>query len=181
MVKSTKLISNKRMLLTLLAIIVAVGALYLFVFRDGAKFTTTPSTSQKEDTRAAEEGRSQKNPNSAPAASANKQSGGVAVANADVSRPEGNFVSSHRINSRSDTVESVCTTTPGAACEITFKLGNDTKSLGKKTTNQSGTASWVWTPASVGLYAGSWEITAIATLGGSQNTAKDPLNLELAQ
>ena len=151
------------------------------MLRDNAKLTTQPSTSQKEDARAVEEGKSQKNPNSAPAASVNKQSNGAAVANADVAQPEGNFVSSHRLTSRSDIVESVCTTTPGATCEITFKQGNDTKSLGKKTTNQSGAASWVWTPASVGLYAGSWEITAIATLGGNQNTAKDPLNLEMAQ
>jgi hypothetical protein len=106
---------------------------------------------------------------------------------ATLSAPTGTFVSNH--GSADQPVEpttgeaSNCITTPGASCSIQFTQNGVNKSLTAAAANdnakddQNGTASWSWTPASVGLTTGSWTVTAIATLNGQTKSTQDPTQL----
>ena len=98
--------------------------------------------------------------------------------------PTGDFVSSHGTNQpvpRSAAMESVCTSTPGASCVISFTQGSVTKSLPAQTTDKGGSTYWnQWTPQTYGLTAGSWTITATATLNGQTKSATDALPLKVA-
>jgi hypothetical protein len=96
--------------------------------------------------------------------------------------PTGGFVSNHHPNLSGspapNSLTSVCNTTPGATCEITFTKGDVTKSLPSETTDAGGVAYWNnWTLQSVGLSAGSWQVKAIASLNGQTKTALDALAL----
>lgn len=147
------------------------------------QITTAPSTTQSEDIAAAQQGVAQKNATSSTQSTTqtDKQAGASSPASGSANKPEGNFVSNHHVSSLNEPLESVCTTSRGATCEITFKSGGTVKSVGVKDVNQAGSAIWAWTPASIGLTAGSWQIIAIATLNGNQVTATDPMNLEVSQ
>jgi hypothetical protein len=92
--------------------------------------------------------------------------------------PSGNFVSNHKAGPLAQEL-SLCTTTPGATCSITFTNGSTTKTLEKKQTDNSGGAFWNWTPQSLGLAAGSWQVTAAATLNNQSVTTPDPKPLEI--
>lgn len=75
---------------------------------------------------------------------------------------------------------STCLTNSGVDCYITFTNGSISKSLPKKTTDAGGSASWAWTPKSVGLTPGTWTIKATSTYNGqSKSTSADPLKLEI--
>jgi hypothetical protein len=97
--------------------------------------------------------------------------------------PTGNFVSNYApslaVESGRNVIQSVCNTTPGATCRITFTRGTETKSLEKRTTDKGGTAYWTWTLQDVGLTEGSWKITAVADLNGSSKSTTDTLSLEV--
>lgn len=96
--------------------------------------------------------------------------------------PSGTFVSAHKQVPLSANLSSSCSTTPGATCEIFFSNGTTKKSLPSKVADGNGAAYWeVWTPASIGLTSGSWEVTAVASLGNQTQSARDALNLEVAQ
>lgn len=95
--------------------------------------------------------------------------------------PTGNSVSDHNVTS-SQTVESVCTTTVGATCQITFtNQGSSIISLPPETINSGGSAYWTWTPSSIGLTDGNWKIQQKATLGSQTEATTDPLSLEVSQ
>ncbi len=95
--------------------------------------------------------------------------------------PSGNFVSAHKVPSNA-AIASVCNTTSGASCKITFTSNGVTKSLTAETTDKGGSAYWNgWTPTSIGLTPGSWTIEAVATLGSQTQSAKDALTLEVSQ
>ena len=90
--------------------------------------------------------------------------------------PTGNFVSNHHPgeNGSPTTETSVCTTTPGASCKVSFTKDDVTKSLDAQTTDRGGSAYWSnWKPADLGLTSGSWQVQAIATLNGQTKTADD--------
>lgn len=126
----------------------------------------------------------QKNANSeqSPPSASDSDKQNSTVSQGDrVMMPTGNFVSTHKPTSSSTTIESVCVTTPGATCDIQFSLNGEVKSLGSKVTGQSGSANWIWSPASLGLSQGSWAISATAQLGTATQTASDPTNLEIAR
>jgi hypothetical protein len=93
-----------------------------------------------------------------------------------LSKPTGNFVSSHQVNS-SSTIESVCVTTPSAQCKIVLTMGATIKSLVAKTTDSEGTTAWIWQPKKIGITSGSWQIKAVATLGGQTKESKDAMPL----
>jgi len=94
--------------------------------------------------------------------------------------PTGNFVSNHRPGGSAPTSEaSTCNTTPGAVCYIQFTKGSITKKLDAQTTGKDGGAIWYWDVKSAGLEAGSWKVTAVATLNGQTQTADDGLALEV--
>ena len=98
--------------------------------------------------------------------------------------PTGDFVSDHHPNlsgSPAPNLESsVCTTTPGASCKITFTKDGVTKALTPETTDLGGSAYWDWKLQDVGLTAGSWQIQAVATLNGQTMSATDAMNLVVA-
>ncbi len=170
---------NKKLIIPAAVTVLIMGS-YIFYLKalKTPEVTSTPSTSPAEDQRAAEEGVSQKNAGSTQSTSESDKQNNAVVTSGSVAAPQGNFVSNHRVGSF-DSIESICTTTREATCNISFTLGNTTKSLGQKTVNQDGTASWVWTPSSIGLSVGSWQINATAILGSAQSSSKDPRNLEV--
>ena len=66
-------------------------------------------------------------------------------------------------------------------CTIEFTNGTNTKSLPVKTVDANGNASWDWRLQDIGLTAGSWTITAIASNGTLTSQSSDPLKLEVRQ
>ncbi|MEO6513738.1 MAG: hypothetical protein ABIO22_03665 [Candidatus Saccharimonadales bacterium] len=99
--------------------------------------------------------------------------------------PTGDFVSNHHPNLSGspapNTISSVCTTTPGASCTISFTKDGVTKSLPTQTTDRAGSAYWNWKLQDINLTAGSWNITAAATLSGQTKVASDPMDIVVAQ
>lgn len=180
MIRKKKTASKKRRIVVgvfIAVVALAVGTFFFVGLGNEAEVTTTPSTTQEEDQVATKQGESQKNAGAVTTPDNDKQANGAAGSDS-VAAPEGNFVSSHRANMGS-TIESVCTTTRGASCDISFTKGGVTKTLGRKDVNSAGAASWIWTPASIGLTPGSWVITATAELSGAQTSSKDPSNFEV--
>lgn len=104
----------------------------------------------------------------------------------DLLTPSGNFVNKYK-STMNQILESSCNSTSGATCEISFSMGNVTKTLTAKTVAFSGKeaqvafASWQWTPSSLGLTPGSWTISATASLNGATKTANSTTLLEVSQ
>jgi hypothetical protein len=95
--------------------------------------------------------------------------------------PSGTFVSAHNVPT-SVSLASVCNTTPGATCKIDFTKDGVIKELPSETTDGGGSAYWnSWTPASLGLTSGNWQITAIAQLGTQTKTSVDALPLKVSE
>lgn len=92
--------------------------------------------------------------------------------------PSGDFVSAHHV-SLSTPITSVCNTTPGAQCQINFATNNGMReSLSLETTDRGGSAYWnSWTPASIGMTTGTWQITATSTLDGQVKSTTDSMSL----
>lgn len=107
-----------------------------------------------------------------------------AATNAYLLSPKGDFVNNHHptMSGATSNMFSVCNTTPGAKCGITFTntLSGTIKSLNSETTDNNGAAYWSWTPGQIGLNAGStWRVTATATLNGQSKSSTDAINLEV--
>ncbi|GAC1387365.1 MAG: hypothetical protein NVS1B7_1520 [Candidatus Saccharimonadales bacterium] len=100
---------------------------------------------------------------------------------ASLTVPFGTFVSNHHPSLSGNLAmtqeQSVCNTNPGALCEIKFTNGDVTKTLGAKQTDGNGAASWNWRLQDIGLTNGTWQITAVATMGSQSKTAQDTTNL----
>lgn len=111
-------------------------------------------------------------------------SGTTNVANLIV--PTGDFVSAHGTSEhpipRTATLASVCNTTPGVSCKITFTSPDGTvKSLDAQVTDRGGSAYWnSWTPESKGLSAGRWQVKAVVTSGSQTKTATDAMELVIS-
>jgi len=98
--------------------------------------------------------------------------------------PTGNFVSNHHPNlggsPAPSAVQSVCNTTPGAQCYVTFTNSQGVvKNLPAQKTDGSGATYWNWDVKQAGFTAGTWKIKVIATLNGQTRTAEDVQNLEV--
>lgn len=90
--------------------------------------------------------------------------------------PQGQFVSAHQVPLAAP-VESVCATSAGASCQITFTKDDGTmKSLPAQTTDSNGNTHWSWT-VSTYLTAGTWTIKAVATQSNMTSTATDATKL----
>jgi len=98
--------------------------------------------------------------------------------------PSGNFVSNHHPNldgSPAPSQEtSVCNTTPGATCYISFSKGTLSTKLPSQKTNSEGSAYWTWDVSKAGLTTGEWTITAVAQLNGKSKSSMDPMTLTIA-
>lgn len=114
--------------------------------------------------------------------SSDKTAGSAAGSTVDLQPPNGNFVSAHRVNLSSQ-LTSVCNSSSGASCVITFKSSDGvSKSLTKATVDQGGSAYWNnWTPKSIGLTAGTWQIAATATLGDQSKSASDAMEMVVSE
>lgn len=99
--------------------------------------------------------------------------------------PAGVFVSNHHPNLSGspapNSITSTCSTTPGASCTIRFTQGATTKSLPSKIASADGNTSWTWTLQEIGLNAGEWSVTAVATNGTKTSSADDALKLVVAE
>jgi hypothetical protein len=109
-----------------------------------------------------------------------KTSTGSSQTSAPLTAPSGSFVSNNTVTETSQ-ITSVCTTTPGAQCKITFTNGSTVKSLPSETTDSSGSVYWFnWTPQSYGITQGTWKITGIATLGSQTQSTNYAQSLEVS-
>jgi hypothetical protein len=100
--------------------------------------------------------------------------------------PTGDFVSNHNPNLSGspspNTMTSVCDTTPGATCSISFYENAVVKSLPSHIVDSSGSTYWInWKLQDIGLTAGSWKIQAIATMNGQSKTADDATRLTVSE
>lgn len=96
-------------------------------------------------------------------------------------QPYGNLVSNHfpGKDGTSTKEQSVCNTTPGAACYIQFtKVGTgEITKLPAQTVGSDGSTIWNW-DANI-LTSGQWEIRAVASLNGQSKSATDSLKLSV--
>jgi hypothetical protein len=94
--------------------------------------------------------------------------------------PYGDFIANHRPSlSASQGEASVCFTTPGATCAITFTNGNLVNTLPTQTTGSDGSTSWGWTVnQQSGFTVGHWGVTVTATLNGKTATATDSMDVQ---
>jgi hypothetical protein len=106
-------------------------------------------------------------------------------ASASLVAPAGNFVSNHHPNlggsPAPNTMTSVCNTSPGASCQISFTQDGTTKSLPAQVTDAGGATFWDWKLQDVGLGAGEWKITATSKVGDKSLSATDPMPLVVSQ
>lgn len=102
------------------------------------------------------------------------------VSGSNLIAPSGSFVSNHSPSlSNSPGMESVCVTTPGAACTITFTKDGIIKTLESRVADTNGTVVWAWNIAKAGFDTGGWNIAATATLDGQAKSTNDLKNLEV--
>lgn len=105
-------------------------------------------------------------------------------ASATLVAPHGDFVSNHHPNLSGspapNILSSVCSTTAGASCTITFTKDGTTKSLTAQTTDRGGSTYWSWKLSDVGLTAGSWQVTARASLNNQTLSTTDSMTLEVS-
>lgn len=94
--------------------------------------------------------------------------------------PTGDFVSAHHIKLDSQ-ISSVCNTTTAASCTIKFESNGVTKSLKLQTADRGGSTYWDWKAKDIGLTPGTWQISAVATLGSQMKTTADATTLEVSE
>jgi|SRR5579862_1146368 len=102
--------------------------------------------------------------------------------------PFGDFVSNHNPgapdqngNPTPTSETSVCDTTPGATCYISFTNSNgQTTQLPTQTAGSDGSTSWDWDVSQdAHLTKGEWQITAVASLNGQTKSTNDPTKLTI--
>ena len=179
-----------------LAAILLIGGTFLIVSHHGKQNAKSVSLSANQSSNATKQSNANLPATSGSTSTTNSLQGGTGSAKspdtlqpasgAAPKTPSGQFVSSHTAQISAsgftpNTEDSVCNTSPGATCDITFTQNGTTKSLGQKKTDSSGAAYWSgWTVGSY-LTAGTWKITATATLNGQTASATDPTNLVVSQ
>lgn len=103
----------------------------------------------------------------------------------EVAKPFGTFVSNHHPKLSGDnsqlTIQSVCSSTPGAKCLITFSKDGVVKSLPEQVVGSDGSTLWEWNIKGAGITEGIWSIKAIARIGDKTSETTDSLNLEVSQ
>ena len=173
--------------LTAAIVLVAIVALGLFL-RFHKNKDIIPSTNPTPPAADSNSGAVNQQPSSSSGpASSNSDKNPASVATpsgTDLAAPYGTFVSDHHpslsgANNTPSSELSTCTTTPGASCYITFAKDGVTKKLASQTTDGSGSTSWHWDVSQAGLSEGTWEVTAVASLGGQTKTTIDTFKLEV--
>jgi hypothetical protein len=172
------------LLLALLGLLLVAGLVYLFLNRPNHGSGPIPATTPQQQTHAADKQElsaenvstsAQADKNTSPSAATPSPSSDVALA-----APSGTFISIHRPSlGSSSKEESLCRTTPGASCFIKFTKDSVIKTLPTQTADANGTVIWDWDVKQAGFDAGTWQITAVATLNGQTKTTNDPIKLEV--
>lgn len=165
------------MLLGGLAVLIIAAGLFTWL-RTPTKTATIPTISPSTQTKTNSSSTSKAQTGSSETP---KSTPPAAASTAPLLSPYGSFVSNHHIPLGSSPVieQSTCNTNPGAACYIKFSKDGVVRNLATQTTDASGVTSWTWDVQQAGLTQGSWQITAIASLGSQTKTTNDSLNLEI--
>jgi len=150
-------------------------------------FRRMPPTSASADTKGepAPQPSAQPPQQTPPSPGENNQKNAGGSHSAPLLPPSGNFVSNHHPNLSGkpapNTLSSVCSSTPGASCVISFTQGGSTKSLPAKTIDQGGSTYWDWKLQDIGLTAGTWHIKATATNTEGSKSSTDAMPLEIGE
>ncbi len=100
--------------------------------------------------------------------------------------PFGSFVSNHYPSLHGSPApskeRSVCNTSPGAICTITFtNNGGIIKVLPEQTADSNGVAAWAWDVNQAGFTEGVWRVSVMASLNGKTVTTNDSIDLKVIQ
>lgn len=184
--------NNKKLTIIAVVIILLIAALVVFALEYTNKthffHTEQPAPTASQNTKGEVQTNSDKSSNSGsttdtPVTSPqpnNQKTGSGNSSSTTLVTPTGDFVSAHNI-ALNTPVTSVCNTTSGATCTITFIKDGVTRSLDKQTTDSGGTSYWFnWTPKSIGLSAGTWKVQANASLNGQTKSAQDAINMVIS-
>jgi hypothetical protein len=170
-------------LFAILGIAVLVAGASIVATHKVQKTTMVPSSgTQKTDT-AKTSGTSQAI-SSPPSASTASDTQPSTSSSPPPQSPNGSFVSSYQVGINGQE-QSACNTTAGASCSITFTMGSISKSLpatqvtSSAKNPQGAYATWSWEPSGIGLTAGSWSVSATATLNDQSATTKSNIQLEV--
>src|SRR5581483_6930503 len=162
--QKSKVATEKKVTIIVLLLLLAIAGTLYFVLKPPNK--TEPSPSPVATRKSEAQPSIAASSNQTPSNSSSKSTYTQPTANAGQGplQPSGRFVSNHNPPSLSSSEESVCTTSPNALCFLSFTQNGIVKSLQTKTTDSNGSATWAWTPESIGLTKGAWKISATATL-----------------
>jgi hypothetical protein len=182
--KKSKTKKLKYALVILLALALAAGAAYWWQnYRQGDQDYNTRTIGPNTKGNLGTENAENQSADSSTDAANDKTPAGSADPSADLKKPVGDLVSNHQPNldgkPAPSTLESVCITTPGASCSISFTKDGIIKELPAQTADAEGAVDGNWKLQDYDLTEGTWSITAKATLGGQTKTAEDPLKLKV--
>lgn len=117
------------------------------------------------------------------------EAGGSQTLDQTLIAPSGRFIDHTtaylETNPSTATIQSLCKTTPGATCQISFtklrtkQLGDTVRRLPAQTTDGQGLTYWTWRVRDLGLDEGEWLVKAQATLGQRTESATDPIRLRI--
>jgi cytoskeletal protein RodZ len=182
MKKARKSKKNSLKAYSLVALVIVLVAGFFVIRHFNSNNNTTPRTENQytKGDQSTNEGSKGSAP-STPITSTTNPSSSTAT----ITTPSGNFVSDHHPNLSGspapNSMTSVCDTTPGASCQITFTSNGVVKSLAAQVADSGGSTYWSWTLQNVGLTAGSWQVKAIATLGSQTLSTTDVMALVVSQ
>jgi hypothetical protein len=173
---------------TKISIWLTLLVLFLIVIAFGTFLYTKKSTNPTFTASTATKGPSTELPKNTPVTQTNSNSDGDKEDRNDTSasqippeKPTGIFVSNHRPKlsgeNLSNQINSVCTTTSGAACTIVLTKNGKSISLQKQETDNGGSTYWTWKLQDYGITEGTWKVEAAATLNGQTATTKDPIDM----
>jgi len=187
MVQSKQKHHYVRIAIIAFSVIVVAGVLSFIYYKDHHKTTKITYISANQYTK----GQPTQSQNSSSTNSTNngqqssKSNNASSTNNQTLIAPSGDFVSDHHPNLSGspapNSMTSVCNTTPGATCQISFTMGSTVKSLPIQTTDPGGTTYWNWTLQQIGLTQGTWTIKATSSLNGNSLSASDVMSLVVSQ
>jgi hypothetical protein len=164
-------------------VLVIIGSVYAYHTHHKAKPIATVNQYTKGEGSQPSSTSSTSNSSSQTTSSSNDSKTGGS--SASLVAPTGNFVSDHHPNLSGspapNSMTSVCNTSPGASCQISFTDGSTTKSLPTQVTDAGGATYWYWKLQDVGLTAGNWKVSATSSMGDSSLSATDPMTLVVSQ
>jgi cytoskeletal protein RodZ len=181
-----KSLTLKRVLLIIIGIVIVLSLLEVtgvtHFFHKQTSGSTIPSKANRVSGTSSYKTATPTSTSSASSSTSQKNgTANTANSSAPLVEPSGTFASNHTPgkNDTSTNEQSVCTTTPGASCQIQFTKAGVTKSLESQVADPTGATYWSWDVKDSGLTAGSWKVSAVATLNGQTKTADDVIPLEI--